>query len=54
MTKPKKWAELQEIRQHLTQLGYPRYIIDQKMEAHPWHSQFQRTATSGTSYAKRI
>jgi hypothetical protein len=48
MTKPKKYAELQELRAHLTQLGYPEHIINQRMERHPWASQFARTAPNGS------
>lgn len=53
VTKPKKYAELQELRQHLTQLGYPNHIINQHMEAHPWYQSFQPTAPNGTNYVPR-
>jgi len=54
MTKPKKWAELQELRAHLTRLGYPQHIINKQLQEHPWSPQFARTAPSGMSSAKRV
>ena len=53
MTKPKRFAYLQELRSHLTQLGYPQHIINQQIQDHPWSPQFARTAPNGISSAKR-
>lgn len=47
MSKHKKWAELVELRRHLTQLGYPQHIINQHIGAHQWFKQFQPTARNG-------
>lgn len=52
MTKPKKYAQLKEMRDHLINLGYPQHIINATMEKNPWTKHFARIAPNGTNSEK--
>ena len=54
MTKYKKYIHMQELRAHLTNLGYPLHMVEAALEKHSWSKSFGRTATSGKSSAPRV